>query len=202
MTHVYSVSEEIYSHEYLWRTATRLAEESEEKKASYVYFLSSLLISYMAYEAFVNFCGQVLLPDLWRDEKRTFKGKGIEGKLEAISEKLGTFSWSKGTTPYQTIRKLENFRDLVAHGKIQSRQYRATENDDGSPHIEFKHEWDSFLTVNAVREARAAILSFCQSLLVEMRKSSDHPHLTADAFHGSLASASAVWPTEAPTTAN
>jgi hypothetical protein len=70
------VEEEIYTHEYLWRSASMLVEKAEaEEQASYHLLLPALMMSFLAFEAFVNFCGFVLLPELWREEKRHFKGK-------------------------------------------------------------------------------------------------------------------------------
>jgi len=185
-----SVEEEIYTHEYLWRSASMLLEKAEaEDEASYHFLLPSLLMSFMAFEAFVNFCGFVLLPELWKEEKKHFKGKGIDGKLEVIVGKLPSFSWRKSEPPYQRIKSLEAFRDIVAHGKVVATQYVAEQKEDGS-HFQFKHVWDSYLSVGAVKNARADIKSFCQSLVVQLRKASDHPHLNFDAFEGSLASGS------------
>ncbi len=187
-----SVEEEIYTHEYLWRSASMLLEKAEaQQQASYHFLLPSLLMSFMAFEAFVNFCGYVFLPELWKEEKKNFKGKGVEGKLEVIVAKLPTFSWRKGEPPYQRIKNLEDFRDIVAHGKVVATQYLAERKEDGS-HFQFKHTWDSYLSVDAVKSARADIKSFCQSLIVELRKESDHLHLNFDAFEGSLASGSSI----------
>jgi hypothetical protein len=141
----------------------------------------------MAFEAFVNFCGFVLLPELWKEEKKHFKGKGIEGKLGEIVARLPNFTWRKGEFPYQRIRNLEDFRDIVSHGKVVATQYVAERKEDGS-HFQFKHSWDTYVSVDAVKSARADIKSFCQSLLVELRKHSDHLHMNFDAFEGSLAS--------------
>ena len=185
-----SIEEEIYTHEYLWRSASMLIEKAEEQNnGSYHFLLPSLLMSFMAFEAFVNFYGFVLLPDLWKDEKENFKGKGVEGKLEVIVEKLPGFSWQKGNPPYQRIKSLEDFRDIVAHGKVVATQYVAQRKEDGS-HFQFKHAWDSYLSVGAVKNARADIKSFCESLLIELRKASDHLHLNFSAFEGCLASGS------------
>ncbi|QBB69302.1 hypothetical protein ELE36_02320 [Pseudolysobacter antarcticus] len=192
MMPLYSVSEEVYPHEYLWRAATKVLEEGEMKEhPSFHFLLPALLTSYMAYEAFINFCGELLLPQIWSEERKHFKGVGIEGKVDAIVKKLSPFTWHKGKNPYQQIRSLENFRDMVAHGKVQSVRY-VTDEREGRPHIQFKHAWDTYLTGNGVREARAAICSFCEDLLVEARKSSHHPHLLAPAFKGVLASAACV----------
>ena len=86
----------------------------------------------MAFEAFVNFCGFVLLPELWQKERKHFQGKGIEGKLAVIAGKLPNFLWRKGELPYQRIKKLETFRDLVAHGKVVATQYVTEQKEDGS----------------------------------------------------------------------
>lgn len=183
-----TIEEEIYTHEYLWRSASRLLEYAEtQQERSFYFLLPSLLMSFMAFEAFVNFCDFVLLPDLWQEEKKHFKGKGIEGKLEEIVTRLPGFTWAKGEPPYQRIRNLEDFRDIVAHGKVVASQYVAEQKENGS-HFQFKHSWDTYLSVDAVGSARADIKSFCQSLLVELRKHSDHLHLIFDAFDGSLAS--------------
>jgi len=187
-----TIEEEIYTHEYLWRSASRLLEHAEvQAEGSFYFLLPSLLTSFMAFEAFVNFCGFVLLPELWKAEKKNFKGKGIEGKLEKIVAELPNFTWRKGEPPYQRIMNLEDFRDIVSHGKVVTTQYVAERKEDGS-HFQFKHSWDTYLSVDAVKSARTDIKSFCQSLLVELRKHSDHLHLNFDAFEGGLASGTGV----------
>ena len=185
-----TIEEEIYTHEYLWRSASRLLDHAEaHAEGSFYFLLPSLLMSFMAFEAFVNFCGYALLPNLWSEEKKNFKGKGIEGKLEKIVAELPNFTWRKGESPYQRIRNLEDFRDIVSHGKVVTTQYVAERKEDGS-HFQFKHSWDTYLSVDAVKSARADIKSFCQSLLVELRKHSDHLHMNFNAFEGCLASGS------------
>lgn len=187
-----TIEEEIYTHEYLWRSASRLLVHAEaQAEGSFYFLLPSLLMSFMAFEAFVNFCGFVLLPELWEEEKTNFKGKGIEGKLEKIVAKLPHFTWRKGEHPYQRIRNMEDFRDIVSHGKVVSTQYVSERKEDGS-HFQFKHSWDTYLSVDAVKSSRSDIKSFCQSLLVELRKHSDHSHLNFDAFEGTLASGTGV----------
>jgi hypothetical protein len=192
MPNTVSIQEEIYTHEYLWRSGSRLVEQAaKEEDGSYYFLLPALLMSFVAFEAFVNFCGLVLLPELWTDEKKHFKGKGLDGKLEAIVAKLPDFSWRKGESPYQTIKDLETFRDLVAHGKVVANKYTAVRKEDGT-HFQFDHLWDKYLSMATVTKARADIKSFCQSLLVELRKHSDHLHLNFDAFEGSLASGTGI----------
>jgi hypothetical protein len=186
------VEEEIYTHEYLWRSSSLLLDKARaEEQTSYHLLLPSLLMAFLAFEAFINFCGFVCRPELWKDEKRHFKGKGLEGKIEVLAAALPHFDWQKGQRPYQTIKRLEAFRDIVAHGKVVASQYVA-ERQEGGRHFSFKHVWDNYVSLSAVEDARADIKAFSQSLLVETRKGSDHPHLNFDAFEGSLASGSST----------
>ena len=113
------------------------------------------------------------------------------GKLDKIVARLPNFTWRKGEPPYQRIRNLEDFRDIVSHGKVVATQYVAEGKEDGS-HFQFKHSWDPYLSVDAVKSARADIKLFCQSLIVELRKHSDHLHLNFDAFEGNLASGAGI----------
>lgn len=190
-----SVSEEICTHEYLWVIASLMLEESLKeanlKKVDSFYFrLSALLMSYMTFEAFINFSGYILFPEIWENEKDYFKGKGdnVEAKISKLIEKLTEFEWKKGERPYQSIRNLRKFRDTVVHGKVNASNYEALMTNDGS-YFKFKHDWNEFTTEKKVKESMDDIKSFCQSLVESMRKKSDHLHLMFNAFEGSLGSA-------------
>jgi hypothetical protein len=153
--------------------------------------IPALLTTFLAYEAFINYCGFLLLPELWKEEKENFKGKGLEQKLEAIVQRLPNFTWHKGQNPYQTIKGLERFRDLVVHGKVQDNQYVTERRLDGS-HLRWQHDWDKFVTYQEVINARTHVKQFCQSLIDAMQHAFDDQDLRAhlsDAFEGSLASA-------------
>lgn len=179
------VKEEIYTHEYLWRSSTELLDRAGEDAADYRYLIPALLMAFLACEAFVNFLGHVLAPTLWADEKRHFKRKGLEGKLEAIARKLPSFNWDKGKPPYQSVKKLEAYRDMVAHGKVVDSRYVTDRRDDGT-HFRFQHPWDEYLSVSSVDKAREDIKAFSNTLLVAARQVSDEPHLVFDAYEGSL----------------
>lgn len=191
MTQLVSIEEEIYTHEILWRSADELIKRIEaESPSPDKLMIPALLMLILACEAFVNFLGYVVRPELWADEKVNFKGKGLEAKLEAIVERAPSFQWKKGGRPYQLVRALETFRDMAAHGKVQCRQYKAKREENGL-HFQFRHEWDQYLNPEKLREARCAVQAFAQSLVVALRPryQDDHPHLIFDAFSGSIASA-------------
>lgn len=71
------VEEEIFTHEYLWRSSSALAELVDaDEEANHHLIIPALVMTLMAFEAFVNFCGFVLLPDRWANEREEFRGKG------------------------------------------------------------------------------------------------------------------------------
>jgi hypothetical protein len=186
-----SVSEEIYTHEYLWRMASSVLAEAKVQGNKADYFtLTALLMAYTAFEAFVNFCGFILFPNLWANERTYFSGKnsGIEAKLSKLQEKLPEFDWQKGKRPYQTIRQLKKLRDSMVHGKVIASRYETTPCDDGMD-IKWKLSWNTFVSVKQAEGSMNDIKTFCQALLDAMREQSDHPHLNFKAFEGSLGSA-------------
>lgn len=183
-----SIVEEIYTHEYLWRSGNAIVGRIETNADdAYQLPLPALLVTYLAYEAFINFAGHVLLPDLWSHEKENFKGKRLEHKIEVIATKLPSFEWRKGERPYQSLRKLSEFRNLVAHGKVQVNECLAEQESDGT-HFSFRHAWDHYLKLDQLVRFREDTKAFCNALLVSMRQASAHPHLRFAAFDGPLAS--------------
>ncbi|MDA0737801.1 MAG: hypothetical protein O2999_07310 [Nitrospirae bacterium] len=183
------IEEEIYTHEYIWRSSTYLVACCEEENADYRQLIPALLMTFLAFEAFVNFLGHVLAPDLWKDEKKNFKGKGLEGKLGAIEQRLPSFNWEKGKPPYQSVKTLEAYRNMVSHGKVVASKYNAEPKEDGT-HFRFQHSWDEYLSVASVKKARDEIKAFSCMLLESARKVSQEPHLVFDAYEGSLAQGS------------
>ncbi len=186
MSRKHIVEEEIFTHEYLWRSSSALAELVD---ANHHLIIPALATTVMAFEAFVNFCGSILLPEQWANEREEFRGQGVDGKLAAIAKQLPMFEFCKGHEPYQSINRLLAFRDFVAHGKVHASTYETQWRDDGR-HFRWEHRWDSYLSPDAVAKARCDVRSFCQQLVVAMREESDHLHLLHDAFEGPLASGS------------
>jgi hypothetical protein len=184
--------EEIWTHKYLWQSANVLLEAAKSNETeSYYFLLPALFMSYAAFEAFINFCGYIILPEIWANEREYFKGKdnNVEAKISKLLEILNDFEWKKGQKPYQTIRDIGKERDLIAHGKVNVSEYESISIGDGS-HIKLEHEWDRSISTGKVEGALHDIKSFCQSLTESMRKQDeDHPELVFDAFEGWKASA-------------
>jgi hypothetical protein len=185
-----TVSEEIYTHVYLWNAHRRIRRiwENGDRQGGHE-AVASLLLAYLAFEAFVNFCGEVVLPEIWAREREYFrgmKGSEIENKIAELANALPAFKWEKGKRPYQSVRALRDFRDSVAHGKLLRSQYLAEWSDDGS-HLQWNFSWFDRIEDDVFDCSIGDIRAFSQSLLVEVRKQSDHPHLIYDAFEGEFA---------------
>jgi hypothetical protein len=70
-------------------------------------------------EGYLNFVGDKIAPELWADERETFKKTGLFGKLTAICERCSISVPDKGRRPYATVAELRNLRDAMAHPKTR-----------------------------------------------------------------------------------
>lgn len=122
-----------------------------DKDNSYRLLLPAVLTTFLAYEAFVNFCGHVLLPDLWAKEKESFKGKSLEDKLEKICTTLPQFCLLNGERPYQTIKKSIQ----IPRARGSRKGSGVTEQKRDATHFIFEHEWDTYLTTEQLNLFRA-----------------------------------------------
>ena len=69
--------------------------------------------------AFLNYVGERLCPDEWRNERAFFAGseyRGTLGKLRLLLERAGV-AYDKGARPYQTIAELDRRRDALVHAR-------------------------------------------------------------------------------------
>ncbi len=182
-----------YPHEYLWRASSRsltMAETNDREQ--YYLLMQSLLTAYLAFEAFINFLGECLDPDAWRNEKTFFNQPsyyGIEGKIKRLAEKLPNFVFEKGQEPYQIIKKVGKFRTLLVHGKPY--HYKKEVPDLGHETDMYEFIWDEYLSLGNVKKSRNAIREFCESLRSEANTILDEtepPYQLHPAFEGPLGS--------------
>ena len=189
-----------YTHEYLWRASSKnLTMAETNNRERYYLLMQSLLTAYLAFEAYINFIGECLDPDAWENEKTFFNQAdyyGIEGKIKRLAEKLPNFVFNKGKEPYQSIKKVGRFRNLLVHAKPYDFEKEERIPSDGSmPDMFGKFIWDRHLTLENVKRSRKAIKEFCESLRSEANTILDEtepPYLLCPAFEGPLASSESV----------
>lgn len=184
----------VFTHEHLWRAVEVLYKDACSNTHGRYAYLPCLAMTYFAFEAFVNYLGETLRPDLWADEKAAFRGASdtIEAKIDAIVHELPGYEkrW-KGKQPYQDIKKLKRFRDLVTHGRVVRSEHTIPNADESAVNrfmsdFRWSHHWDAFVEPTAVARSMSSVKAFCQSLVTEARKHSDEPHLQFSAFEGAL----------------
>ena len=191
--------ETIFTHRILWKSGEELLKHAKSKLDGAYYFrLASLLMFCLAYEGFVNYLGQSLLPEIWKKEKDNFQGKGLECKIKVIvDKKTQGFTWEKGRSPYQKIKRLEPFRNALCHSKTEINTSKKIVDENGPQGWDSK--WDSFFNdVQTVEKYRRAIKKFCQSLLDAVPGNPGDNYLPP-AFEEPLASSSGKWQNK-PTT--
>jgi hypothetical protein len=122
MTKKQKLAEESDSEEYLhkaaWQVVLRQIEHAEANPTGSLYDdLVAMVFALHCIEGYLNFVGEKILPELWKDEKKNFSRTGIGGKLSKICECCGIAVPDKGRRPYSTVSELKKLRDKMAHPK-------------------------------------------------------------------------------------
>lgn len=111
-----------YTHRLLWQIVDQQAALARERDREWVNFsLVAVTFAFHALEAYVNFAGEHLAPDLWADEQNSFRKepyRGWKGKLRKALE-LTNVPWDPDTRPLKTVIELQELRDSIAHGKAE-----------------------------------------------------------------------------------
>jgi len=107
----------------------RLESQTQDKDHRLAARLSALVFAFLTLEAYLNHLGIKTRADLWegKNEREYFSGRkdingqryfGPIGKLQFLCSECGLV-YDETSEEMQTIRKLKEFRDLLAHGKTE-----------------------------------------------------------------------------------
>jgi hypothetical protein len=84
--------------------------------------LVAMMFAFHAVEAYLNFVGELLAPDIWKNEREYFKKmpyRGFHGKLRKVAELVGLTA-DESARPLKTVLELKTLRDLIAHGRSEA----------------------------------------------------------------------------------
>lgn len=116
---------EYYPHRMLWGVLYELCQQLDQDPDSIRSAgVAALLIAHNCFEAYLNYTGEILLPSLWDDDRRSFGSgqyRGLMGKLSRLADELSV-QIDKGRRPYRTVRELKTWRDRIVHPKIERQQ--------------------------------------------------------------------------------
>jgi hypothetical protein len=126
--HQVIASGEFHTHQILWEHAALMRDLRIKNQNGDAYVdveealaCSMLLHVAFAVEAHANYLLESACPTEYESERTFFsegKYRGTLGKLYFLSEHLNV-SLDKGSRPFQTVKELFKWRDLIAHSRIE-----------------------------------------------------------------------------------
>ena len=103
---------ENFTHRLLWCVVARQIENAKAQPNGSLYDdMAAMVFAFHAFEAYLNFLGIRLAPDLWNDERNFFRKepyRGFEGKVRKISELCQLVEPERQARPYSTIWNLKD----------------------------------------------------------------------------------------------
>ncbi|MGO9094610.1 MAG: hypothetical protein ACLQGV_05250 [Bryobacteraceae bacterium] len=110
-------------HRLLWRIVEAEAKLANRREKGWRDpTLVAMVFAFHAVEAYLNYVGEQLAPEVWRRE-REFFGKepyrGWDGKLRKVMELVDLPPPDRGARPLKTILDLRELRDWIAHGRSE-----------------------------------------------------------------------------------
>jgi hypothetical protein len=109
-------------HRHLWVIVEEEARRAGESEQGWFnHSLVAMVFALHTVEAYLNFVGEQLAPEIWLDEQNYFRKepyRGWNGKLRKVMKLVG-LAWSPEDRPLKTILDLKELRDLIAHGKSE-----------------------------------------------------------------------------------
>ena len=81
-----------------------------------------MMFAFHTLEAYLNFAGHKLAPEIWATERDYFRKepyRGFDGKIRKIISLVGIIEPDRTVRPYSSIWLLKELRDLIAHAKLE-----------------------------------------------------------------------------------
>jgi hypothetical protein len=129
---------EHFLHRKLWRVVVRQLEHaSTNPQGAFYDDLVAMVFALHTLEAYLNFAGERLAPEIWRKERDFFKNepyRGFQGKLNKVMELAEFPAQDESIRPYSTIQDLKRLRDLIAHAKTEKINATILSDDEAMFH--------------------------------------------------------------------
>jgi hypothetical protein len=170
-----------YTHCVLWECSKRQIKIAEATPSGAQYFwIAAMLFGYMAFEAWLNYLGQQLAPQVWENERDFFRSnrdyKGTIGKLNYILDQYKIERPHRGHRPYCSIGALAKIRDEIAHGRPTTTSSTKRHPADTIP--PFAENWlSSFANEKKATQYLADLKSYCDITVQLLRKTNGKKHI-------------------------
>lgn len=117
-----------FAHRILWDSSRRhLSLAGLHQADSWQLHLSAGLLAAAAFEGYLNYLGQELLPALWENERASFSTppyRGVNGKLRRIAEEVEWPLPPRSRKPFAGLAELQSLRDKMVHAKPKRENFR------------------------------------------------------------------------------
>ena len=161
------VEGELFVHKKLWSVVVRQLEHAKSNRSGAFHDdLVAMVFAFHALEAYLNYVGEHLAPDIWKDEQNFFKKqpyRGFAGKMKKVLELVELTEPDPDSRPYITVWLLKDLRDLIAHGKVE-RHTTVVEHGHGEEPLWHPTPLDDLITEANAQQAHDDIKSFAQQL--------------------------------------
>lgn len=112
---------EHFLHRMLWRVVLRQIEHATKNpQGAFHDHLVAMVFAFHTFEAYLNFAGERLAPEIWANERDYFRKephRGFDGKVRTIIGLVGIAEPDRTSRPYSSVWLLKELRDLIAHAK-------------------------------------------------------------------------------------
>lgn len=164
---VTNVEGERFVHKELWRVVLRQLEHAKKVPSGAFYDdLVAMTFAFHALEAYLNYVGELLSPDIWKNEREFFLKqpyRGFDGKIRKVFELAGLPEPARTRRPYSSVWLLKRLRDLIAHGKVE-KIAGAIEHDADEESPWVRTPLDDLVTEANAEMARADVALVAQSI--------------------------------------
>lgn len=111
--HAHRLDRTLFAHTELFFVAEDALARSKES-SSRADLLTAMVMAAFAFEAYLNFAGETTLP-YWKEIDRI----PVRSKLNVLCQHVG-YSPSFGERPYQSLLRLWQFRNSMAHARTET----------------------------------------------------------------------------------
>jgi len=120
--------------------------------------LAAIVFAAHALEDYVNFLGEKIAPERWRNEWVEFRQSGTTGKPRALEEICCLEHLPAGKRPFSTVQKLKGIRDQIAHPRTLVNPVTSTHYREGKEPPLFRSSWvEKFATRQQAERAIADV---------------------------------------------
>jgi len=119
----------VLNHRILWNCAQNNLILGQKRGNNASYFnLTAMTMAYFAFEGYLNYLGELIAPEVWKEERQFFSRKpynGTIGKYLFLMKITVQFEPSSNRRPFLTVKKLVELRHFVAHSRPETGQRTA-----------------------------------------------------------------------------